>query len=61
MPEGADMSDPKILETGLLAAIADAGDEAALEQVRISALGKKGSISELMKGLGKMDPFMPNG
>ncbi|WP_019994368.1 phenylalanine--tRNA ligase subunit alpha [Aureimonas ureilytica] len=33
-----------------------ASDEAALEAVRLSALGKKGEISELLKGLGKMSP-----
>ena len=44
------------LETDLASAIAAAGDEAALEQVRISALGKKGSVSELLKSLGGMGP-----
>ncbi|ALN71731.1 phenylalanine--tRNA ligase subunit alpha [Aureimonas sp. AU20] len=33
-----------------------ASDEAALEAVRLAALGKKGEISELLKGLGKMSP-----
>ena len=33
-----------------------AGDEAALEHVRVSALGKKGSISALLSTLGKMSP-----
>lgn len=37
-------------------AIAKATDEAALEEVRIAALGKKGEISALMAGLGKMEP-----
>ncbi|GGW32373.1 phenylalanine--tRNA ligase alpha subunit [Gemmobacter lanyuensis] len=37
-------------------AIAKAADEAALEEVRIAALGKKGEISALMAGLGKMEP-----
>ena len=37
-------------------AVARASDEAALEEVRLSALGKKGEISALMSGLGKMDP-----
>ncbi|GGA41645.1 phenylalanine--tRNA ligase subunit alpha [Pelagibacterium lentulum] len=36
--------------------IAAASDDAALEQVRVSALGKKGSISALLAGLGKMSP-----
>lgn len=43
------------LEQELLATVDAAGDEAALEAVRVAALGKKGSISELMKGLGGMD------
>ncbi|MFG1462441.1 phenylalanine--tRNA ligase subunit alpha [Xanthobacter sp. DSM 24535] len=40
------------VSTGILAA----GDEAALEAVRIAALGKKGSVSELLKSLGGMTP-----
>ncbi len=44
------------LEEGTLAAIAEAKDEAALEAVRVGALGKKGSISGLMKTLGAMSP-----
>ena len=39
-----------------LAEIAAAGDEAALEAVRVAALGKKGSISALLATLGKMSP-----
>jgi phenylalanyl-tRNA synthetase alpha chain len=37
-------------------AIAKAADEAALEDVRLAALGKKGEISLMMASLGKMDP-----
>lgn len=44
------------LETSILAQIADASDEAALEAIRVSALGKKGQISELLGTLGKMSP-----
>jgi phenylalanyl-tRNA synthetase alpha chain len=44
------------LETELTGAIGAAGDEAALEAVRVSALGKKGAISELLKTLGTMTP-----
>nr|WP_210345303.1 phenylalanine--tRNA ligase subunit alpha [Jiella flava] len=44
------------MESELLAAIEAAGDEAALETIRIAELGKKGRISEMMKGLGKMSP-----
>ncbi|MEM0906451.1 MAG: phenylalanine--tRNA ligase subunit alpha [Pseudomonadota bacterium] len=42
------------LERDIEAAIAAAGDEAALETVRVAALGKKGSVSEKMKLLGSM-------
>ncbi len=37
-----------------LAAIAAASDAAALDAVRVGALGKKGSVTELMKSLGKL-------
>ena len=39
-----------------LAAVAEAGDEAALEAVRVAALGKKGEVSAQMRELGKMAP-----
>ncbi|RUY06402.1 hypothetical protein EOA25_16345, partial [Mesorhizobium sp. M2A.F.Ca.ET.040.01.1.1] len=42
------------LEASLLAEIAAASDEAAIEAVRVSALGKKGSVSEMLKTLGAM-------
>ncbi|SFI67398.1 phenylalanyl-tRNA synthetase, alpha subunit [Bosea sp. OK403] len=44
------------LGASLLADIAGAQDETALEQVRIAALGKAGSISALLKTLGAMTP-----
>jgi phenylalanyl-tRNA synthetase alpha chain len=50
------MSDLQGLESTITAAIAAAEDEAALEAVRVSALGKKGSVSELLKTLGSMSP-----
>ncbi len=50
------MSDLATLESEITAAIAAAADERALEEVRVAALGKKGSISERLKGLGKMTP-----
>ncbi|MGI9366463.1 MAG: phenylalanine--tRNA ligase subunit alpha, partial [Rhizobiaceae bacterium] len=50
------MSDIETLENDILAQIGSAADQAALEQVRVSALGKKGSVSEQMKTLGKMSP-----
>ncbi len=50
------MSDLKTLETELLAAVEAAADLSALEEVRVRALGKKGQVSGLMKGLGDMAP-----
>ena len=50
------MSDLNALEAETLTAIAAAQDEAALENVRVAALGKKGSISALLATLGKMSP-----
>ncbi|MCB1445225.1 MAG: phenylalanine--tRNA ligase subunit alpha [Rhizobiaceae bacterium] len=50
------MSDLDQLKISLSAEIAGAADEAAIEAVRVNALGKKGSISELLKTLGAMSP-----
>ena len=50
------MTDLAQLEAETLAAVAAASDEAALENVRVGALGKKGSISALLSTLGKMSP-----
>ncbi|EFO33087.1 phenylalanyl-tRNA synthetase, alpha subunit [Roseibium sp. TrichSKD4] len=50
------MSQLDTLKSELLAAISSAETEAALEDIRVSALGKKGCISEQMKTLGKMSP-----
>ncbi|MDQ0467437.1 phenylalanine--tRNA ligase subunit alpha [Labrys wisconsinensis] len=50
------MTDLAALERAILTDIDAAADEAALEAVRIGALGKKGSISELLSGLGRMAP-----
>src|SRR3979490_2856929 len=50
------MTDLSNLESQILTDIAAADDEAALEAVRVSALGKKGSISALLSTLGKMSP-----
>jgi len=44
------------LEAQLLSNIDDAADMDALEQIRVSALGKKGQITTLTKSLGKLDP-----
>jgi len=48
------MSQYQTLETSIMAEIAASADEATIEAVRVAALGKKGSVSELLKGLGKM-------
>ena len=42
------------LEQDILSTIAAAQDEPALETIRLAALGKKGTISELLKTLGAM-------
>ncbi|MBP1851242.1 phenylalanine--tRNA ligase subunit alpha [Rhizobium halophytocola] len=44
------------LKSELLSQIEAAGDEGAIEAVRVSALGKKGSVSDLLKTLGAMTP-----
>ena len=44
------------LKSGLLERIDAASDLAALEQIRVSALGKKGEITAQMKQLGGLDP-----
>ena len=49
-------TDLAALETALSARIAQSTDEAALEAVRVDALGKSGAISALMKTLGAMSP-----
>ena len=49
-------SDIASLEQSLLKEIHTASDDAALEAVRVASLGKKGSISELLKTLGTMSP-----
>jgi phenylalanyl-tRNA synthetase alpha chain len=50
------VSDLGKLETEILEAVAAATDEASLENVRVGALGKKGSVSALLATLGKMAP-----
>ncbi|MFE1600847.1 phenylalanine--tRNA ligase subunit alpha [Methylobacterium sp. ID0610] len=50
------MTDLQSLESDLLAQVEGAADEAALEGVRVAALGKKGAVSELLKTLGAMSP-----
>src|SRR5882724_12746566 len=50
------MTDVTTLEPEILRQIASAGDEAVLEGVRVSTLGKSGSVSALLKTLGGMTP-----
>jgi phenylalanyl-tRNA synthetase alpha chain len=50
------MTDLQTLERDLLSEVEGASDETALEQIRVTALGKKGSVSELLKTLGRMTP-----
>jgi phenylalanyl-tRNA synthetase alpha chain len=50
------MTDIDQLSAELFAALDAAADETALESLRVAALGKKGSVSELLKGMGAMSP-----
>ena len=50
------MSNAAEIEQQLLADVAAAPDEAALEQVRLGAFGKKGSVSGLLATLGRLSP-----
>ncbi|MHA3914176.1 phenylalanine--tRNA ligase subunit alpha [Halovulum sp. GXIMD14793] len=50
------MDDLDRIKQTYLAQIESAGDEAALEEVRLTALGKKGEVSLKMRELGKMSP-----
>ena len=50
------MTDLSILQAELTARVAAAADVAALEAIRVEALGKTGSISELLKTLGRLTP-----
>ena len=50
------MTEIEVLESKLLGEIAAATDEAALETIRIAAVGKNGTVSALLKTLGAMAP-----
>jgi phenylalanyl-tRNA synthetase alpha chain len=50
-----DATDPTALKAELAAAIGHAGTLEALDELRVTALGKKGRITELMKQLGALD------
>ena len=49
------MKDLETLRSELTAAVKEAARLDELEQIRVLALGKKGRITELMKGLGRID------
>ncbi|MCA8887349.1 MAG: phenylalanine--tRNA ligase subunit alpha, partial [Parvularculaceae bacterium] len=50
------MTNLKDMESEIAGQIAAADTLAALDEVRVAALGKKGAVSERMKTLGKMSP-----
>lgn len=50
------MVDTVSLVDSALRAINDSSDEKSLESLRVDFLGKKGSLTELLKGLGKLPP-----
>ena len=50
------MAEVEELKSELLAAVAGAADSAALEAVRVAALGKQGRVTALLKTLGGMGP-----
>lgn len=50
------MADTDTLLQSALQDIEQAGDEQSLEQLRVAYLGKKGSLTALLKGLGKLPP-----
>jgi phenylalanyl-tRNA synthetase alpha chain len=50
------MTDIAQLERDLMREIAAAPDQRALDEIRVAALGKKGSVAELLKTLGGMTP-----
>ena len=52
----ADLETPEKLKADLLAEVAGASDLAALEEVRIRALGQNGVVTHLMKALGALPP-----
>ena len=50
------MKDLESLRDELLAAVESADSAAALEELRVSELGKKGRITDLLKSLGQVEP-----
>ncbi len=51
----SDSGELATLRDELISAINEAADEQTLEDLRVSSLGKKGVVSERMKGLGQLD------
>ena len=49
-------ADLEKLKADLAAEIATAGDADAIEKIRVAALGRKGTVTELMKTLGALSP-----
>ncbi len=50
------MNNIDVLKQDIIGTVHAANDMDSLEQVRVSALGKKGQITGMMQSLGKMDP-----
>jgi phenylalanyl-tRNA synthetase alpha chain len=50
------MDDLSTIRSEALSAVANAADLGALDAARVAALGKKGSVTSLMKTLGRLDP-----
>ena len=50
------MSDLSTIRSEALVAVEQAADLAALDAARVAALGKKGSVTGLMKTLGGLSP-----
>lgn len=55
------MENLQALGAEALEAVSEAADTAALDEVRVRYLGKKGSITELSKGIGKLPPEQRSG
>ena len=50
------LADLVAVKTRILADITAAADLTALDTIRVAGLGKKGEVSLMMRGLGKMSP-----
>ena len=56
MPPSSPSDDLGALKSALVASVAAASTGAALDEIRVSALGKKGRITDMMKTLGTLPP-----